>query len=225
MGFIKYGRKIKRQKSSEKTLDNNMVKNNNIKVGIEKVDNELAGVRKGAPMSFEDADSGNANPHYVIHSETSCNCPACVLSMKARLDGFNVQARPYDKENILMFILSENTNFGLINKATGKFPEYIKPKESYMPRLLSWFDNNLENDKYYSIEFYWKDFTPDGHIMMITKQNGLLMLYDPQTDERRTGNAIKKFLYTTRLGTIKLINLSDCFLNKAVVNYVLEARL
>lgn len=94
-----------------------------------------------------------------------------------------------------------------------------------MPRLLSWFDKNLEDNKYYSIEFYWKDFTPDGHIMMITKQNGILMLYDPQIDQRITGNKIKDFLYTTRLGTIKLLNLSDCFLNKTVVDYALEARL
>ena len=192
---------------------------------IEIVKDEIAGVKRGRPMTFDKADNGNANPQYAIHSETSANCPACVLCMKARLEGFNVQAKPYDAKSNLMFMLSENTNIGLINKTTKSFPEYIKPKERYMPRLLSWFETNLENNKYYSIEFYWKDFTPDGHIMMIYKQNEILLLYDPQTDERITGNAIKNFLYTTRLGTIKLINISDCFLNKAVVDYVLEARL
>ena len=216
---------IKGLEKNQKTTDNSNKKLERIEVKIEKVEDEIAGVKKSQPMTFDEADNGNANPHYKSHSPTSANCPACVLSMKARLEGFNVQARPYDEESKLMFTLSENTNFGLIYKATGKFPEYIKPKERYMPRLLSWFDNNLENDKYYSIEFYWKDFTPDGHIMMITKQDGTLMLYDPQIDKRTTGSAIKDFLYTTRLGTIKLINLSDCFLNKAVVDYVLEARL
>ena len=208
-----------------KISDNNSTKLEIIEVKIEKVEDEIAGVKKGKPMTFDEADNGNANPHYAIHSATSDNCPACVLSMKARLDGFNIQAKPYDENSNLMFTLSENTNFGLINKSTGTFPEYIKPKERYMPRLIAWFDNNLNNNDYYSIEFYWKDFTPDGHIMMITKQDGKLMLYDPQTDQRITGRAIKDFLYTTRLGTIKLLNLSDCFLNKAVVDYVLEARL
>lgn len=216
---------IKGLEKNSKITDNNNNQLESIEVKIEKVEDEIAGVKKGKPMTFDEADNGNANPHYAIHSATSDNCPACVLSMKARLDGFDIQAKPYDENSTLMFTLSENTNFGLINKSTGTFPDYIKPKERYMSRLLSWFDNNLNNNNYYSIEFYWKDFTPDGHIMMITKQDGKLMLYDPQTDQRITGRAIKDFLYTTRLGTIKLINLSDCFLNKAVVDYVLEARL
>ena len=159
-------------------------------IRIEKVENKIAGVKKGKPMTFDEADNGNANPHYVIHSATSDNCPACVLCMKARLEGFNVQAKPYDENSNLMFTLSENTNFGLISKSSGTFPEYIKPKERHMPRLMTWFDNNLKNNEYYSIEFYWKDLTPDGHIMMITKQNGELMLYDPQTDQRITGFTI-----------------------------------
>lgn len=215
--------KIKGLSKEKKSTDNIIVESMEIK--IEKVENEIAGVRRGTPMTFAEADSGNANPHYEAHTPTSDNCPACVLSMKARLDGFNVQAKAYDKTSSLMFTLSENTNFGLIDKSSGTFPEYKKPKEKYMPRLLSWFENTLENDKYYSIEFYWKDFTPDGHIMMITKQDNKLMLYDPQIDQKIEGENIKNFLYTVRLGTIKLMNLSDCFLNKTVVDYVLEARL
>ena len=216
---------IKGLERNSKISDNSNEELERINVKTEKVENEIASVKRGHPMTFDEADNGNANPHYAVHSATSANCPACVLSMKARLEGFDVQARPYDEKSDLMFALSENTNIGLISKTTGKFPEYIKPKEKYMTRLLSWFDKNLEDNKYYSIEFYWKDFTPDGHIMMITKQNGILMLYDPQIDQRITGNKIKDFLYTTRLGTIKLLNLSDCFLNKTVVDYVLEARL
>ncbi len=215
--------KIKGLSRERNNTDNKAVDKMDIK--IEKVENEIAGVKRGNSMSFEEADNGNANPNYKSHTATADNCPACVLSMKARLDGFDIQAKPYDKTSSLMFTLSENTNFGLIDKITGKFPEYIKPKEKYMPRLLSWFENNLEDNKYYSIEFYWKDFTPDGHIMMIAKQNTKLILYDPQIDQKLEGNQIKEFLYTIRLGTIKMLNLSDCFLNKTVVDYVLEARL
>ena len=189
-----------------------------------KVEDEIAGVLKGQPMTFDEADSGNVNPHYIPHSATSENCSCCVLSLKARMDGFNVQAKPDDKLNSIMYTLSEHTNMGFIDKNTGLFPDYIKPKERYMPRLLLWFENHLENDKLYSIEFYWKDFTPDGHIMNILKYNGELMLYDPQTDQKYARKEIEKLLYTTRLGTIKLLNLSDCFLNKAVVDYVLEAK-
>jgi len=38
-------------------------------------------------MTFDEADNGNANPHYAVHSAASANCLACVLSMKARLEG------------------------------------------------------------------------------------------------------------------------------------------
>lgn len=65
-------------------------------------------------MTFDEADNGNTNPHYAVHSAASANCPACVLSMKARLEGGgDVQARPYDEKSDLMFALSENTNIGL----------------------------------------------------------------------------------------------------------------
>lgn len=191
---------------------------------IEIVTDEIAGVKKGASMTFTQADSGNVNPDYVSHTATAGNCPACVLCLKARLEGFNVQAKPYDETNEIMFQVSENTNFGLIDKNTGVFPKYIKPKEKYMPRLLSWFTNFLENDVFYSIEFYWKDLTPDGHIMVIFKNQDQLFMYDPQTNELLQTNRIRNFLYRVRLGTIKLLNLSNCFLNKAVVDYMLEAR-
>ena len=128
-----------------------------INVKLEKVTNDIADIKKGKPMTFAEADTGNVNPHY-------------------------------------------------------------------MSRLMSWFDDNLENNKYYSIEFYWKDFTPDGHIMMIAKHNGALMIYDPQNNLKLFGKDIERFLYTTRLGTIKIMNLSDCFLNKSVVDFVLEER-
>jgi hypothetical protein len=53
----------------------------------EKVEKEIASVKRGHPMTFDEADNGNTNPHYAVHSAASANCPACVLSMKARLEG------------------------------------------------------------------------------------------------------------------------------------------
>ena len=195
-----------------------------INVKLEKVTNDIADIKKGKPMTFAEADTGNVNPHYVPHTATADNCQSCVPAFMARLDGFDVQAKAFDESNEIMVALSENTSLAWIDKATGSFPEYIKPNERYMSRLMSWFDDNLENNKYYSIEFYWKDFTPDGHIMMIAKHNGALMIYDPQNNLKLFGKDIERFLYTTRLGTIKIMNLSDCFLNKSVVDFVLEER-
>lgn len=195
-----------------------------INVKLEKVKNDIAGVKKGKPMTFAEADTGNVNPHYVPHTATADNCQSCVPAFMARLAGFDVQTKAFDESNEIMVALSENTSLAWIDKTTGSFPEYIKPNERHMPRLMLWFDDNLEDNKYYSIEFYWKDFTSDGHIMMIAKHNGALMLYDPQNDQKLLGKDIKRFLYTTRLGTIKLLSISTCFFNKAVVDFVLEER-
>ncbi len=224
MGEIEAERKISGISGRLKSSDLKTIKMDKNDITIVKVEDEIAGVKKGNPMSFAEADNGNANPNFVAHTETAHNCPACILSMKARMDGFNIIAKPYDKTNPIMDILSENTQLGFIDKDTGLFPEYLTPKKGYMPMLLSWFDTTLENNKFYSIEFFWKDFTPDGHIMMIFKKEGQLMLYDPQTNERWVHKNVEKFLYTVRLRTIKLMNISDCFLNKSVVDYALEVK-
>jgi tricorn protease-like protein len=92
-----------------------------------------------------------------------------------------------------------------------------------MPRLLSWFNENLVDKKYYTIEFYWKG-SADGHIMLTFKKNGKLFLYDPQSNEIFSDKDLELKLYLVRRSSIKLLNISDCFLNKSVVESVLEAR-
>ena len=61
---------------------------------IKPVENEIAGMIRGASMSFELADSGKVNPHYKPYTATADNCQTCVAVFKARLDGFDVYAKP-----------------------------------------------------------------------------------------------------------------------------------
>lgn len=49
---------------------------------IEKVMNEIAGVKKGKPMTFDEADTGKVNPHYVPHTATADNCQSCIRLLK-----------------------------------------------------------------------------------------------------------------------------------------------
>lgn len=192
-------------------------------IRIIKVEDEIAGVLKGKPMTFDEADSGNVNPHFERGTPTDENCQTCVVCFKARLDGFDVMAKPFDNKNTIMCALSENTSLAWIDINTGIFPKYMQPKENYMPRLLSWFNKNIEKKKYYTIEFYWKGAI-DGHIMLIYIKDEKIVLYDPQSNDFFSDKDLEQILYTIRRNTIKLINISDCFLNKSVVDYVLEAR-
>ena len=192
-------------------------------IKIEKVENTICGIERGNEMSFKEADSGNVNPNFAPRSSTDENCQSCVVGFKARIVGFNVKAKPFDENNGLMVALAENTSLAWIDKKTGTFPGYIKPKENHMPRLLDWFDKNLEEKTYYTIEFYWKG-SMDGHIMLTFKQNNRVILYDPQSNETFSGEELVQKLYTVRRSSIKLLNISDCDLNKTVVESVLEAK-
>ncbi len=193
-----------------------------IVVTIEIVTDEIAGIKKGSPMTFSQADSGNVNPDYIPYTATDNNCQSCIPAFKARLDGFNVKAKPWDDNNNVMVMLSDDTSIAWIDKVTGTFPEYIKPPETYVPRLIKWLDNNLKDETFYSFEFYTKNMI-DGHIMIIFKQKNNLTLYDPQSHEIIKGNEIHALLYSIKKSSIRLINISNCFLNKAVLDYIVEA--
>ena len=210
-------------RQQEKKADNLTAEKENESVSIVKVENEIASIEKGEAMSFKEADSGKVNPQYAPYTPTADNCQSCVVAFKARLDGFNVQAKPFDESNKIMTSLSENTSLAWIDKETGTFPSYIKPKEKYVPKLLEWFDKKLLDDTYYTIEFYRKHIA-DGHIMLAFKEKGSVVFYDPQSDETLKGESLSLLLYATRKSTIKLLNISNCFLNKSVVDYVLEVQ-
>lgn len=214
---------IKGVETNPKISDNSSKELERFEVKIEKVENEIAGVKRGQPMSFDEADNGNANPHYKPYSPTADNCQSCVVAFKARLDGFDVQAKAYDESNTIMVALSENTSLAWIDKNTGTFPEYMIPKKNYVPLLQNWLEENLLDNTYYTVEFYRKHI-PDGHIMLAFKDKGSVAFYDPQSDETLKGEALSLLLYATRKNTIKLLNISNCFLNKSVVDYILEVR-
>ena len=58
--------------------------------------------------------------------------------------------------------------------------------------------------------------------MLIFKKDGKITLYDPQSNEKLQGETMILFLYTVRKRTIKLINISNCFLNKPVLDFIVE---
>ena len=71
-------------------------------IGIEKVENEIAGVKRGVPMSFEDADGGKTNPYYAPYTATADNCQSYVPVFMARLEGFNIHEKAFDESNAVM---------------------------------------------------------------------------------------------------------------------------
>lgn len=195
-----------------------------IKIKIKKVNNKINRVKKGKPMTFDEADNGRPNPNYKSGTATAQSCQSCVPVFKARLDGFNIQTKPFDLNNKVMNVLSlpGNTKLAYIDKKTGSFPDYIIPPDRKVPEIYKWLNNQIDKKSYYSFEFYKKG-GGDGHVMCICWNDDDLLLYDPQTNEKIVGDKILPELWTIRTKTIKLINISNCKLNKYVLDYISEA--
>lgn len=63
------------------------------------IDSDIAkalGVKKGRPMSFEDADTGRENPHYDVNKidEWRNNCQTCTMVHELRRRGFDIEVAP-----------------------------------------------------------------------------------------------------------------------------------
>lgn len=200
------------------------IKKEPIEIKKKKVRNKINGVKKGKPMSFEDADHGSVNPNYKADSLTAQSCQSCVPVFKARLDGFNIQTKPFDLNNKVMDALSlpGNTKLAYIDNKTGTFPDYIIPPDRRVPEIYKWLNNQIDKESYYSFEFYKKG-GGDGHVMCICWKDDTLLLYDPQRNEKYFAESILDELWTMRTKTIKLINISNCKLNKYVLDYISEA--
>ena len=58
------------------------------------------GVKKGAPMSFADADTGRENPNYEkdVNNGYNTNCQTCTMTHELRRRGFDVEAKPFNKD-------------------------------------------------------------------------------------------------------------------------------
>ena len=204
----------------------NPAENEIINIKAEAVINEIAGIQKGSPMSFDEADNGNVNPGYYFDSLRQGNCQSCVPAFIARLLGFNVQAKPYDKTNPIMVALKYKTNLAFIDKNTQTFPEMLKPKKSGA-ELTAWLLNHLEDSKYYSIGFDYKTnlFIPGGHVLVIQKNNTSLTLYDPQDYSKITQiKEISNFFRQASPNSVEVFNISDCNLNKNVLDFIVEVR-
>ncbi len=195
-------------------------------VKAKSVIDEIAGIKKEIPMSFEEADGGNVNPGFYSDSLRQGNCQSCVPVFMARLMGFNVQAKPFDKTNPIMKALMNKTNIAFIDRETKTFPKIQTPKKTGS-ELATWLFDHMEDSKYYSVGFDYKAnlFIPGGHVLVMYKNNGILTLYDPQDYTKITQmKQISKILQQASPNSVEVYNISNCDLNKYVLDFIAEAK-
>lgn len=159
----------------------------------------LAGVKRGSPMTFEEADSGNVNPNYGRKGYDT-NCQACTIVNEARRRGYDVEALP-NMPNSMAEKLAHQYPMAWINPETGKKPEFIVDKSKDTPKkYLEFMHSTIQPNARYVIGFTWKGKGNSGHIVNLDiNEYGELRIKDNQrgTKERSewTGDkAVMKYL-------------------------------
>jgi len=197
---------------------------------------EIAGVKRGNPMTRNEANHAKANPKFGTNNGYKINCQACVVTYEARLRGYDVRSLPNTKGSKLEE-LSKQTNLAWIDTKTGKPPEYIFSSETTNDKkFLKFMEDNIKENERYTLEFSWGGRERSGHIISLDRdENGKLRLYDPQSAKTYTGNQIQLYLkkikyvitvYGNKIPVVpKILRIDDKQFNLDFANNIMESAL
>ena len=189
----------------------------------------IAGAERGEPMTFDEADNGRANPHYSslfaqIGDEYSTNCQTSVVAHEARMRGYNVYAKGFDPDNVLMSNLAYFSEKAWIDPKTGKAPKMTEYKGS-SDKCGNWLDRTVRQGERYSVEYAHKN---GRHILTVSRDdNGIIRLYDPQSNKKALGtDAINaKFgNLDIEIRNIKILRVDNLDFNLTYTDAVLKNR-
>ena len=133
------------------------------------------------PMTFLEADDGNANVGYGRREYGyNTNCAATVLIHEARLRGLNITALPYSPDpNGLSFQLGENTAIGWRTEK-GKTPTVTTLKAKSDDELFRKLDGQTKAAGRYHIGINFDQ--SHGHIITAERfSDGKIVFYDAQS--------------------------------------------
>ena len=196
----------------------------------------LAGVHKGEPMTFEQANSQKANPGFENSTYRHYNCQTCVLAYEARRRGFNVEAKPRMQGNYDQDQLSQDSTWAWRIPGTKDRPKNIHSPATFKDaeEAAGFLDNTLKEGKRYTMEFGWGDGA-GAHIIIAERSKGTTWLYAPQSGKSFVGaDEVKKYVSEIggvggqpRLsqwngGAIRLLPVSDYDISPVVVETILS---
>ena len=195
---------------------------------------KIGNIAKGDEMTFEEADSGNVNPFIILGGDGyRFNCQTCVAAFEARMRGFNVRAKAYDKNSVFFKRLSNNPLRAFIN-SEGRHPKWTEEDPAKEIELFkSWKDclnfvkKNVKRGERYVMEFDWER-NGRGHIVSVIRtKKGKLFFYDPQDgsiyDRDYYSSLLKKMVYKGKYDQPKILRVDDLQLDGNVLKYVVEA--
>ena len=174
----------------------------------------VSGVTAGKAMTFEEADNGRANPNYSPFSYGySHNCQSTVVTHEARMRGYDLETRP--KTSAAARELSHDTTLAWIDPNTGRKPSMDALTGNKGVEL----SRVIQNGERYSIEFH---HSTGGHIITASKDsNGVVRLYDPQTNMKASGTAeINKYFSDRKARNIRYLRVDNLDFNEDMINAI-----
>lgn len=162
---------------------------------------QLNGVKRNKPMTFEQADQLRANPNYKMVGSTKAgytkNCQSAVFVYEMRLRGYDLETLP-NRNGTGCRKLSFNTNNAWIDPKNGKnvdedYGDIVVKSASMAYEII---DNTVQIGERYHFSFPWKDRSRSSHIITVHKNSsGDIVFYDPQSNKFATGkNEVLAFL-------------------------------
>ena len=174
-------------------------------------DGKIAGVAKGKPMTFEQADSGNVNPYFGTEKiGYRTNCQTCVATYVARKLGYDVKALP-NLNNKNIHDLSYDVSLAYVDK-DGKHPE---------KKLLLKDDVLLgvpENTTH-ALRWTWKG-KRNGHIVVLANDGQGTYMYDPQNNKRMVGDRMRA--YIANAVNFQKMDLTNCRLDEKFCDKIMN---
>jgi len=144
------------------------------------VEKEL-GVKRGISKSHVDANSRMENPKYSLGTpEYRNNCQTCVPVYLLRRWGFDVEAlsfSTYKRLNLFWtrrYLNKDGTAIDLSGAWSTAYDKNIKNSG-----LMTFFKRSTKESGIYEVYCAWKD--GGAHVFCAIKENGVLVLHDPQS--------------------------------------------
>jgi hypothetical protein len=136
------------------------------------------GIKRGAPMSFEEANEMRGNPNYAKAVKYRINCQSTVVANELRRRGYDVEAygNP-NKEWYMPNELSKRPEIAFLTEK-GSTPTLTRVKFNG-DSVISSLQGEMAAPGRYHLQFRFAN--NNGHIVTAERlQNGTLRIYDPQ---------------------------------------------
>lgn len=202
---------------------------------------EIAGVKRGEPKTFEQMVQQGVNPKYMSEEDDkgdySDNCQSCTVAAELVIRGYDVEAGPYSTQEAKE--LGNNGETAYLDPETGKkcVADIIYTNEI---DCYDYLETNVKQGERYELTYntptesgnleYDKEHEYDGHVVIITRnENNELEYYDPQNGERERGKGVKailepNFQYKNPVAPPRILRIDDKALNPKYVNKVVKKR-